>query len=431
MFFCDPSFAKNRIALVIGNNAYQNVQPLDRAVNDADAISQTLEETEFDVIRANNVNRLTFNQKVAEFVSRIQPGDVAMFYYAGHGIEINGQNYLLPTDIPKAEQGEFLIQEQSVSLHTILTGINQKKARLNIVMLDACRDNPFTSLGERSIGGTRGLARTTAPNGTYILYSAGAGQTALDHLGAGDNNPNSVFTRSLIPLMRKPGIEFVDLAQKVRTQVSKLARTIQHQQNPAYYDEAEGKFYFTPPTTPEIVKVSTPQTQRSHEITYWESIKDSNNIAYFEAYLQDFPSGSFVRLANLKINELSKSINVPQSSKDPNPSAVIVKPETSPQDKLQLLIQKCEKHFRATELTSGKSGNAYDCYRNVLKIDRNNKEALSGIKNIERKYVRLINKEINLNNHQKAMLYLVGLKRINPNHPNAQLFLDEITNLRN
>ena len=143
------------------------------------------------------------------------PGDIAMFYYAGHGIELSGQNFLLPTDIPVADAGqEGFIQTESISLQSILRRIKEKKASLNIIVLDACRDNPFTKDGTRGIGGTRGLATVNPPKGTFILYSADAGEAALDSLGEGDENPNSVFTRVLIKQMLLPDTNLIALARK-------------------------------------------------------------------------------------------------------------------------------------------------------------------------------------------------------------------------
>ena len=162
---------------MVGNDNYQNVVSLKKAVNDANTISKTLTQLGFTVILATDTTRRGFNQKLQEFTSRIEAGDVAMLYYEGHSIEISGQNFLLPVDIPKAEPGqEDFVRSESVGLQTVLARLRTKKAKLNIVVLDACRNNPFATSGSRGIGGTRGLAGITAPQGTFILYSADAGE---------------------------------------------------------------------------------------------------------------------------------------------------------------------------------------------------------------------------------------------------------------
>jgi hypothetical protein len=126
----------------------------------------------------------------------IEPGDETAFFFAGHGVEISGQSYLLPRDVPKPQSGEAsLVKNESLSVMQLLDDLQEKSPRVSLVILDACRDNPFAADGTRSVGGTRGLARVEAPEGTFVMYSAGAGQTALDPLSDSDADANSVFTR--------------------------------------------------------------------------------------------------------------------------------------------------------------------------------------------------------------------------------------------
>ncbi|HET7447470.1 MAG TPA: caspase family protein, partial [Methyloceanibacter sp.] len=114
-------------------------------------------------------------------------------------------------------------------------------AAVSFFVLDACRDNPLAAAGVRSIGGTRGLTRMDTPKGVFVLFSAGLGQTALDRLGDDDPNPNSVFTRSLVPLLKAPGMTHVALAKRVQRDVDELAATVHHAQQPAYYDQIIGE----------------------------------------------------------------------------------------------------------------------------------------------------------------------------------------------
>ena len=197
-----PVRAERRIALVIGNDTYDKLDSraqLRKAKSDAAAMAATFRVLGFDVIQKDDVTRFAFNEHWQDFLNKLSPGDTAAFYFAGHGIELGGRNYLLPRDIPNIRPGrEELLKRESLSLQEFLADLREKKTRLNLVILDACRDNPFEQLSGRSIGGTRGLALTEPPEGTFIMFSAGTGESALDRLGDDDRNPNSVYTRQLL-----------------------------------------------------------------------------------------------------------------------------------------------------------------------------------------------------------------------------------------
>ena len=239
-----PAFAA-RLALVIGNDNYAEIAKLQKAGNDARAIGKTLESLDFAVTIAVDTTRREMNRAIQDFVNAIQPGDTAMFFYAGHGVEIEGENYLLPVDTPDAAGGQAeFISAESIALDDLLGRMRSREARINVIVLDACRNNPFSGKGKRGLGGAQGLARISAPQGTFVLYSADVGEAALDTLGEGDENPNSVFTRTLVPLMKKPGLDLVDTAREVRRQVRELAIGINHDQTPAYYDAVLGDFFF-------------------------------------------------------------------------------------------------------------------------------------------------------------------------------------------
>jgi caspase domain-containing protein len=241
-----PAFASKRVALVAGIDQYDNLpaqQQLKKAVNDANALGNTLRDLGYQVIRANNADRRGFNESWQKFLSLVEPGDEAAFFFAGHGVEIAGQNYLLPRDVPEPKSGEtLLIKNESLSVTQLLGDLQDESPRVSLVILDACRDNPFAAGGTRSVGGTRGLARVEAPEGSFVMYSAGTGQTALDRLSDNDDNPNSVFTRSLVPLLKTKGLGMQDVALKVREQVVALANSAGHKQTPAYYDQVIGRF---------------------------------------------------------------------------------------------------------------------------------------------------------------------------------------------
>lgn len=240
-----PALADKRIGLVIGNDAYQEVPPLDKARADAVAIAGALAAQGFEIIRATDATRRDMNRRISDFTARLEPGDTAFVFYAGHGVEIDGENYLLPTDIAAPASGEQdFIAAESIALSDLLDRVRGTGARAAIVIVDACRNNPFEATTGRSIGRTRGLGRITAPQGTFVIFSAGAGQLALDELTEDDGAANSVFTRALLPKLAQPGLELRAMMSDLRLEVRNLARQVNHVQVPAYYDELIGEFYF-------------------------------------------------------------------------------------------------------------------------------------------------------------------------------------------
>jgi uncharacterized caspase-like protein len=233
----------NRLALVIGNDGYENLPVLHKAQNDAVAIADRLQGFGYSVSLLRDADRRTMTKALSDLATTIDPGGEVVFYFAGHGVEISGRNYLIPTDAPaaKPEEAAFLTAE-SIAVDQVLDTIRERGARVTVLILDACRDNPFPQEGTRSLGGSRGLAPVAAPEGTFILFSAGAGQTALDGMGGKDREPNSVFTRSLLKRLDEPGQPIQDIARLVRRDVEKLAASVNHKQRPAYYDELTDDF---------------------------------------------------------------------------------------------------------------------------------------------------------------------------------------------
>lgn len=241
-----PSLAHaKRMGLVIGNDRYSNVPALEKARSDANALTETLTDLGFEITKVLDASRRDMNRAIAGFTARLEPGDTALVFYAGHGVEIDGENYLLPIDIEAPDQAsEDFIKFESIGLSDILLRVQSTGARTTLMFIDACRDNPFAQTTGRSIGGTRGLARVTAPEGTFVVFSAGARQQALDRLSGPDPDPNSVFTRILLPKLKEPDLELRQLVSEVRIEVRDLALQQNHEQFPAYYDELLGKFYF-------------------------------------------------------------------------------------------------------------------------------------------------------------------------------------------
>jgi hypothetical protein len=234
-----PAHAEKRVALVIGNNDYRNVPKLQKAVNDARTMGETLKQLGFAVMVAENQTRQAFSQTLLQFDATIQPGDTAFFFFAGHGFEIAGQNYLLPTDVPAATEGqEELVRDASILADRVVSRLQNRGARSSILVFDACRNNPFERRGTRAVAGGGGLApMTQLPEGVFSVFSAGPRQTALDRLSDSDDNPNSVFTRTFAKELLKPGDNLVQVAQRTRRVVSEMADTVHHKQIPVYFDQ--------------------------------------------------------------------------------------------------------------------------------------------------------------------------------------------------
>ena len=158
--FSPSAVAAKRVALVIGIDAYDNLPKLQKAVNDEKAVAEALTTLGFEVVTGENLSRREMNAKLAELDAKIAPGDTVFFYFAGHGVALGAENYLLPSDLPKPKDGEEnLVRDEGHAVDAIVRRVQGKGAAVSFFVLDACRDNPIAAAGARSIGGTRGLTR--------------------------------------------------------------------------------------------------------------------------------------------------------------------------------------------------------------------------------------------------------------------------------
>ncbi len=315
--------AGKRLGLVIGNDSYVNVPVLLKARSDASALAETLSDLGFEVTEVLDADRRDMNRAIAEFTARLQPGDTAMVFFAGHGVEIDGENYLLPVDIEAPDQASpDFIKFESIGLSDVLLRVQNTGARTTLMFIDACRDNPFAESTGRSIGGSRGLARVTAPEGTFVVFSAGARQQALDRLSDDDPNPNSVFTRILLPKLRQPGLELRTLISDVRVQVRDLALLQNHQQFPAYYDELLGSFYFNdaPPfgRAPEQDDTGSEQPQVSALEKDYARARSLDTVLAYEAFLEKHRKADdlTISIATRRLDALRRTGDGLQSEKE-------------------------------------------------------------------------------------------------------------------
>lgn len=229
-----PALAQ-RVALVVGNSAYQHAPPLTNPARDAELMAGALEDAGFHVTRLIDADLETLKRAMLSFGRQLRDGDVeaGLFYYAGHGAQVRGENYLIPVSANIASEDE--IDLEAINVNDFLSVMNSSKSRVNIVILDACRDNPFAT---SSRGGPRGLAPVDAPKGTYIAYATSPGSVALD--GSGDNSP---YTTALAAAMREKGLPIERVFKNARARV--LAATGERQL-PWETSSITGEFYFHP-----------------------------------------------------------------------------------------------------------------------------------------------------------------------------------------
>lgn len=225
-----PAPSESRVALVIGNGAYKD-SPLPNPVNDARDMASVLKGVGFEVIPGENLTQARMKRAIAEFGQKIRLGGVGLFYFAGHGAQVKGVNYLIP--VGAEIEKELDIEVEAVELDRVLNEMREARNRLNIVILDACRNNPFAR-GFRS--GRGGLASVNAPTGVLIAYATEPGNTASD-----GNRRNGLYTQELLAAIRTPGLKVEDVFKTVRKRVLEKSHGAQ---TPWEHSSLVGDFYF-------------------------------------------------------------------------------------------------------------------------------------------------------------------------------------------
>ena len=244
--------AERRVALVIGNSAYQYLTRLDNPRNDATAIARELRNAGFEVIGDGaqlDLDKAGMERVLQEFGRRLRGANVGMFYYAGHGVQVRARNFLMPVSARIETENEIALQSLDASL--VLEQLEASGARLSIVVFDACRNNPFPGGQFRSSGGG-GLAQMQAASGTLISFSAQPGALAID----GPSDGNSPYTAALVERMRTPGLNVLDVFNEVGVTVARA--TSRMQQPWVSSSPIEGRFYFTPVSLTPNAPVAPP-----------------------------------------------------------------------------------------------------------------------------------------------------------------------------
>src|SRR5882724_5398343 len=254
-----PTSTAKRIALVIGNGAYTSAPPLKNPPNDARDMTAALKTLGFDVTSGINVNQRDMKRLIREFGVKLKGGGSGLFYYAGHGVQSKGRNYLIPIDADNQSEAE--VEDSGVDASLILNYMDDAQNGLNIVILDACRNNPFA----RSFrSATDGLAQVDAPTGTLIAYATAPGRVASDGTGQ-----NGLYTSELLKQMRVPGLSATEMFMRVRAEVMKQTGS---KQVPWEASSLVGTFYFTgaAATSPAAAATNAPANQSRDDTAAFE-----------------------------------------------------------------------------------------------------------------------------------------------------------------
>ena len=290
---CRAQVKESRVALVVGNAAYPGDSALRNPVNDARAMAKVLEQAGFEVILAENTTRRALTEAFRRFIGQVVPGGVGLFYYAGHGMQVRGANYLVPIDA--ALSSDFDLRYETLDVNDVLTRLDESRVRLSLIILDACRDNPFARRFRSNSGG---LAALDAPRGAFIAYATAPGQTAADGEGS-----NGLFTTELLKTIATPGLTLEEVFKRTSNAVAQRSAD---RQLPWVASSFRGEFYFLPPAPVPAAPPPPPAVPREAiEHAAWTAIASSSDPAAFELFLRRFPDGVYADFARQRLRELA------------------------------------------------------------------------------------------------------------------------------
>ena len=312
------AMASNRIALVIGNADYKT-EPLANPMNDARAMANKLKLLGFTVTKLENATRSQMANAIAAFEGSLTNEDVSLFYYAGHGIQVRGRNYLLPVNLDA--DSEAGARANAVPVGLVAEAMEYAGSKVNFIILDACRNNPF----ERKLrgGSSRGLAPVDAASGTLVAYATAPGSVAEDGVGS-----NGVYTKALLAALSEPGLKAEEVFKKVRADVY---GSTNGRQTPWESSSLTGDFIFNgiavvnvnPATTTPAIKTA----RADREALFWESVKDTDDAALYQAYLDRYPGGDFEVIARIKLERLRDQEATQQLEQEGTPKVAAIAPQ--------------------------------------------------------------------------------------------------------
>ena len=280
-----------RYALVIGNSSYQDA-PLKNPVNDANDIAAALNALNFNVTTKTNLNRRDFAKAVRDFGRQLGKDDVGLFYYAGHGMQVKGRNYLIPVNSEIEEEDE--VEFNAIDANSVLAKMESAGNSINIVILDACRNNPFA----RSFrSNSRGLARMEAPTGSMVIYATGADAVAADGSGR-----NGLFTASLLNHISIPGQDLDDILRNTRADV---IRHSDGKQVPWSSSSMTQAFYFQQVNTSTSAQTQHMGNLSAEELARWQNVRACTDANALQRFVNDFPNGTFTPVAQNCLNNLT------------------------------------------------------------------------------------------------------------------------------
>ncbi|MCP5198157.1 MAG: SUMF1/EgtB/PvdO family nonheme iron enzyme [Gammaproteobacteria bacterium] len=288
------AWAAERTALVIGNAVYAKERPLVNTLRDARAMAEMLRGLGFEVTLLENLAAIPMRRAIARYLERVkQQKGTVLFYYSGHGLQDHNRvNYLIPVDARIAQPGD--IEADGISVNDLLEKLSKRpRHAVSLVILDACRDNPFAT-GK----GGRGLERVMAGRGTLVLYAASPGQVADDR----PNEKNGLFTRYLLDVLPQPGLDVEDAFDRVAEAVERMSRGIQI---PYKEGDLRGKYYLA----------GLPNDERS----LWRSAEQCGTVTCIELYLQEYPSGRYAEMAQAYLQKWP--VSAPEDTHEGNASS--------------------------------------------------------------------------------------------------------------
>ena len=281
--------AEYRVALVVGNSAYAD-KPLRNPVNDAELMQRTLKDLGFEVTLLRNADRRSMLGGLRDFEAKARNADVALFFYAGHGTQVGGSNYLIP--LQAQIRAESDVPDEAVDAASVLRRIEDAKARVGLVILDACRDNPYASATRSS---SRGLVRMSVPTGSIVAYAAAPGETADDGKGS-----NGLYTEQLVLNLNQSGLDLREVFDRTAAEVERITNG---KQRPREDVGLRGRFVLKAGPATQLASVRSEPTgsfsQGDPEEDAWAAAKAANTADGYDVYLNEYPKGRYAGAARI------------------------------------------------------------------------------------------------------------------------------------